>query len=376
MKILFISMPSVHAIRWIENLKDTAFELYWYDVTNRGKLNVSGSVKQFAEMNQRKRSSLKGEYTLSKKFPELYERIRPLLEVTENEALEKIIHEIKPDVIHSFEMQTCSYPILKTMNKFPNIKWIYSCWGSDLFYYRNIPMHNKKIKNVLKRVNFIHTDCQRDFDIAKELGFKGTHLGNIPGGSGYDIEAIDRIKIPVLQRKIILVKGYQHFFGRALNVVKALEQIQNLLTGFDVVIFGAHQPVADYVENKKLAFKVLGRNDLLHPQMMELMSKSLIYIGNSISDGMPNTMLEAMVCGAFPIQSNPGNVTAEVITDGSNGLLIDDPENITAIAEKIAYALANPQLLAQAAADNHKFASAELDYKTVRKKIITLYSAI
>ena len=56
--------------------------------------------------------------------------------------LEKIIREIQPDIIHSFEMQSCSYPILKTMNKFPNNKWLYSCWGSDLFYYQKNKGHN------------------------------------------------------------------------------------------------------------------------------------------------------------------------------------------------------------------------------------------
>jgi hypothetical protein len=41
--------------------------------------------------------------------------------------------------------------------------------------------------------------------------------------------------------------------------------------------------------------------------------QSILHIGNSISDGMPNALLEAMGMGAFPIQSNPGKVSEEVI---------------------------------------------------------------
>ncbi|MEN2489817.1 hypothetical protein AAYQ05_18580 [Flavobacterium sp. B11] len=47
MKILFISMPCIYTIRWIENLKDTSYDLYWFDVLERGKLDTLGSVYQF-----------------------------------------------------------------------------------------------------------------------------------------------------------------------------------------------------------------------------------------------------------------------------------------------------------------------------------------
>ena len=133
MKILFVSMPSVHVIRWIENLKETNHELYWFDVLGRGKLDTIDSVIQFTNWKKRKIGSIKGEYFLSKKIPFLYEKIVPFLELTTNEVLEKVITEIQPDVIHSFEMQSCSYSIFKTMEKHPKIKWLYSCWGNDLF---------------------------------------------------------------------------------------------------------------------------------------------------------------------------------------------------------------------------------------------------
>ena len=117
MKILLISMPSIHIIRWIENLRDSDFELYWFDVLGRGHLETFDSVKQFIGWEKRKIPHIKGEYFLRKKHPNLYEKILPYLQVTANEVLERIILEIKPDVIHSFEMQNCSYPILKTDRK-------------------------------------------------------------------------------------------------------------------------------------------------------------------------------------------------------------------------------------------------------------------
>ena len=376
MKILFVSMPSVHVIRWIENLKDTSHELFWFDVLDRGRLDTLESVTQFVEWKKRKVQPIKGEYFLSKKYPTVFEKIQPLLEVTANEALEKIILEIQPDIVHSFEMQGCSYPILKTMQKYHNIKWLYSCWGSDLFYYQQFPLHLKKIKNVFKRVDFLHTDCQRDYTLAKELGFLGKHVGVIPGGTGYKLDEIEPYKLPFAERKIILVKGYEHFLGRGLNIVKALEAIKNKIENYDVVVFGAHPVVIEYIQSHQLGFKVFDRNGLSHQKILELMGKSLIYIGNSISDGMPNTLLEAIVMGVFPIQSNPGGVTEEIIKDGVNGLLINNPESILTIQNLILKSISNHYLLERAAHENAILAKDKLDYDQNSIKVISIYDTI
>ena len=376
MKILLISMPSVHVIRWIENLKDSSFELYWYDIIGRGEVETFGTIKQFLNTSKRKLPYIKGEYCLSKKLPSLYNLIRTFLETTENEALEKIIKEINPNVIHSFEMQSCSYPIIKTMNKFSNIKWIYSCWGNDLYYYQNFPNHKRKINEVLSRVDYLHTDCMRDYHIAISLGFKKQHLEVIPGGTGFKINELEFCKKPIEKRKIILVKGYQHLFGRALNVVKALELLHTIISGYEVIIFGAHLEVQNYILNNNLNYKTYGRHDLSHQKLMEIMGQSIIYIGNNISDGMANTLLEAIVMEAFPIQSNPGNVSAEIIEHGVNGFLIKDPEKISAIAMLIKDAIENKEMLVHAQKHNKKIALEKLDYSVNQQKVIALYQNI
>ena len=373
MKILFISMPSIHVIRWIENLKDTEHELYWFDVINRGELNTIPSVQQFVGWKKRKLPYIKGEYFLSKKAPIIYNLLKSSLEVTENKALERVLKKIKPDIVHSFEMQSCSYPILKTMQKFPNIKWIYSCWGSDLFYYQNFECHYRKIKRVLRRIDYLHTDCQRDHDIAIQLGFSGTFSGLIPGGTGFKLKELKSHKKPVNERKIILIKGYQHLFGRALNTIKAIQSIKESLAEYEIVIFGAHSEVQNYTIEQNLGFKVYGRHDLSHQQLMELFGKSLLYIGNSISDGMPNTLLEAIAMGAFPIQSNPGGATAELISHGENGLLIQDPDDVDGIASLIAQAISSKELLLKASCINEKLATENLDYTFNQNKVIALY---
>ena len=373
MRILFISIPSIHAMRWIENLKDTSHELYWFDVMGRGNIETANPIHQFIDWGKRKLPYVRGEYFLSRNYPSLYEKIEPFLKVTANEQLAVIIKTIQPDIIHSFEMQSCSYPILKTMKLYPNINWIYSCWGSDLFYYRQFSFHHKKIKSVLARVNAIQTDCLRDFTIAKELGFKGNHVGVIPGGSGYRLNLYENLKFPTEKRKIILVKGYEHQFGRGLKVVEALEEMQSELKNFEVVVFGAHNVVIDYIEARKLSFQYYHRHELPQNELLALMGKSLIYIGNSISDGMPNTLLESIVIGAFPIQSNPGGATDEIIRHGENGFLIENPESLEEIKHHIRMAISNPKMIENSNTMNAALAQEKLEYEKVKTKIVAMY---
>ena len=116
-------------------------------------------------------------------------------------------------------------------------------------------------------------------------------------------------------------------------------------------------------------FEILGK--IPHEEVLKLMGKSLIYIGNSDSDGMPNTMLEAIFMGAFPIQSNPGGATAELIQNGANGLLIEDCEDMEDIKRLILKAL---QI------DFFKLQNADLiaslDFEFVRKKVLETYNKL
>jgi glycosyltransferase involved in cell wall biosynthesis len=212
--------------------------------------------------------------------------------------------------------------------------------------------------------------------LAQKLGFSGKHVGVIPGGTGYNLKELEFYKLPIKERKTILVKGYEHQLGRGLNIVKALEAIKNKIENYEVVVFGAHPNVMDYIASHHLDFIVYDRHGLSHQGLMELMGKSLIYIGNSISDGMPNTLLEAIVMGAFPIQSNPGGVTEEIINDGLNGFLIEDSDDILHVKSLILKTLISIELIKDAYEINSKLADDKLDYEMNRMNVISIYKSI
>jgi len=221
-------------------------------------------------------------------------------------------------------------PILDVMKKFPHLKWIYSSWGSDIFNKTGKANFDLNLKKLFLEIDYMFADNQRDFEIARQYGFKGLNLGVFPGGGGYNLELINEFSLPVEKRNTILIKGYEGDLGRCIPVLNAIEELYEELRNFEIIVFGAQQSVINFVQSSKLQswsnFKTYG--SISHQKVLTLMGRAKIYVGNSISDGMPNTLLEAICSGAFPIQSNPGGVTEEIIKDGFNGRLIINPNDV------------------------------------------------
>jgi len=375
MKILIVAMPSVHTKRWISQLKDSGIEVHWFDILNGGKM--SGLDWVFQHTNWKLRfGNFKGRTFIKSNIPFL----NKLLEKDVKKKFETILQEIKPDVVHSLVLYKCATPIFPIMRKYAHIKWVYSSWGSDLFYFRNEQKHLHEIRTILPYFHFMFSDCYRDKIIAEDLGFKGEFLGVFPGGGGFDIEKMNNFVKPVSERKLILLKGYQGRSGRALAVLKAIKGIKNELENFEIVVFGADPEIESAIQNDKTLKHIITKvytksNMLTHQEVLKLMGDSLVYIGNSESDGMPNTLLEAIIMGAFPIQSNPGGATEEIITHKKNGLLIEDVTNSEDIASLIKKSLTDINLLEDAFLINQKL-KINFDIRRIKEQVLSCYLKI
>lgn len=371
-----VSMASLHFFRWTEQLNDSGHEVYWFDILDSGK--PSDRVSWVHQMvGWKLRWDFPGRYFVKNKFPRIYKFIQKVNNRNTAHEFEKYLLEVKPEVVHSFAMNIAGISIAPIMLKHEKVRWMLSSWGSDLYYLTNSSVYKNKLKSILSRVNYLLTDCNRDFIIAKELGFSGQFLGVFPGGGGFNFEEYEQYIIPTKDRKIIFIKGFQGEIGRCIQILKALEFMILDLLEYKLVIFGADYEVENYINNSHVLnsdiIKVYKK--INHDKVLQLMSKSLIYIGNSISDGIPNTLLEAICFGAFPIQSNPGGASAEVIVDGVNGLLINDCEDIIEIKSKIERALSDKELLYNAFSYNMKLRE-QYEYNYIREKIIKKYQLV
>ena len=372
MKILMVSMNSIHFRRWTSQLEDAGHEVFWFD-----SLGAGGAIKELDWVQQKanwRLRSQKGRYAL-KKIPWLHRLNERNIEST----FENYLKIIQPDLVHSFVLYMSCAPILEVMKRNTHIKWLYSAWGNDLFFYQHNPSYKKDIDRVLPHLDYMFADCKRDLRLAKKLGFKGEPLGDFPGGGGYHLDLIEEAIKPVSARQYILIKGYQGEKHRGINVLKALEVLKNENLP-EIIVFSTDATVKTYIEEshelqKRNITIYTQRDSLTHKALCQLMNRSLLYIGNNKSDGMPNTLLEAICFGAFPIQSNPGGASAEIITHGENGLLIEDCESVTEISVLIQQALHDKTLLKKAQQHNLELRE-KLSYTHVQQGVLEQYEYI
>lgn len=378
MKILTVAIPNHHFFQWVNQLEGFGYEVFWFDITDGGPTSEKIYwVKQIKSWKLRWHFPMR--LKLKSKWPRLYKLTQKINEKDVNSAFAKAYKKIQPDIIHCFEMQLSGLPIFATL-KLNNTPLIYSSWGSDLFDLKRLGISRDKAKRFLLRVDYLITDCKRDFSFATQNGFVSSYLGVFPGNGGMSLD--QQYILPSEQRDIILIKGYEDGVGKSSQVLQALLLVnKENLEGKKIIIYSADRSLNSHIENSKglkvLKIKVHLRSEFIqNKDLLKMMGRSCIHIANSISDGMPNALLEAMGMGAFPIQSNPGGATQEVITDGKNGLLINDPYDVSYIASLIDKAVVNEILRARAQEFNTTFIRTHYNRITLRPQIQKLYQDI
>lgn len=379
MKILTVAIPNHHFFQWVDQLKESGYEVYWFDSTDGGS-----KVERIDWVHQIKGWKLKYDFPLrhflKNKFPRIYKWIQKYNERKTATVFDKILEEIHPDIIHCFEMRLAGFPILEVMEQRPNLKFIYSSWGSDIYFYKELGVKEEQFKRFLKRVDYLITDCKRDYEIVKQNGYTNTFLGVYPGNGGLTIE--EKYIQAIKERNVLIIKGYEDGVGKALKVIEAIELVPlELLKKLEIIIYSADISVKEEVENSpffvSLKVKIYVRGQFFsNVDLLQLMGKSLIHIANSVSDGMPNVLLEAMGMGAFPIQSNPGKVSEEVITHGVNGFLIENPFDSIEIANWIQKALTNQELREKTQKYNVDFVNKKYNRAHLQQEIVQLYKGI
>ncbi len=386
MRILFVTLAeSIHAARWIKQLQGQAWDIHVFPHSAYDQIHPELEDLTFHTLVQPPGKNVSVRQTgLSWPLPRGRRRTTAMLQsfdyFKQPARLARVIREVQPDVIHSLEMQRCAYLTLasrKLLNGYPKPPWIYSSWGSDIFFFGRRQDHQPRIREVLSSCDYFIADCERDVQLARDLGLRGKVLGVMPAPGGFDLTRLRRLGsgLRASSRKVIAVKGYQddEWGCRGLNAVEALRLSASQLKGFEVVIFSATNEVkarAEEVANEtSLNVRILPPSP--NDEIIRLMGRARISIGIALTDGSPVALLEAMIMGAFPIQSDTVS-TGEWIRDGENGFLVP-PEDPSSIARAIQRALVDDDLVDRAFELNKVIADERLDQAKLRPRIIEMY---
>ena len=390
MRILFVAVTnSIHTARWISQLNGQGWDIHLFPAEESRIHSALKNVTVHTFLNGRtpdidRSVRLVGAWPFARGAGVAKRAVKQLAAKSwANPAwrLARTIRKLQPDIVHSMEMQHAGYLTFearKYLNgQFP--PWIYTAWGSDIFFFGQQPEHAKRIRTVLAGCDYFTADCQRDVALAKKFGFEGEVLGVFPGPGGYNIQYMQQFRqaCSTSERKVIALKGFHDDKAvKGLVALQALHLCADKLSGYEIVVYSARPNVryaAEYVA------RVTGRKITImppsqHDEILKLMGRARMAISTNISDGTPNAMLEAMVMGAFPIQSDTIS-TGEWIKDGENGLLVP-PEKPEMVATAIRRALHDDKLVDQAAQINAQITAERIEMSVIKPQVIRMYEYV
>lgn len=392
LRILFVAQAvSIHTARWVSQLRDQDWDIHVFDMLGSFPHAELRGITDYSLLFPRRillagdEASYGHPFFLGRgwdPFPlSLFGFFIRRVFRNRTRRLANLIQRLRPDVIHSMELQTESYHLLNAASMLGGslgAPWVVTTWGSDIFYFQRFPEHLDKIKRLLKSCDYLIPDCARDETRARELGFRGTIPLILPGSGGYPVREMRRRMSAgqVSSRRVIMLKGYEGWAGLASRAVSALEACADLLRSYEIVVYAASPEILPKIQALQaecgLTVRILPRSP--HATMLEHFGRARIAIGVNSTDGVPNAMLEAMTLGAFPIQSDTQS-TSEWITDGLNGLLVN-PADPAQIAAAIRRGLIDDSLVEAAAQFNAELMLRRLDISIVRPKVIQMYQTI
>jgi len=386
-KVLIVAFSdSIHTARWISQLDNKKYEVHLFPSVPFRKIHPlieNITIWQWPGGNTAKGKPLEfrnpsGIYRILESVlgSVLTRKIAVRYKSWLNFSLQETVRVFQPDVIHSMETQKAGYLVCNVKHLPDNLKWIHSTWGIDLHYFQSFSEHKKKIEKLVSRIDMLISEGERDVQIARKFGYSGTSVIIPSVGGGMDFGLIDQISqsTPPSLRKLIILKGYDGQERSAGIALRALRLIPEMLKDYEVIIYSCSKSLEPMVKEIRLKreFNLGTLAEVDYREMLEIIACSRISITNNLSDGVPNTMLEAMAFGTFPIQSNTA-ITSGWIEDGKNGLLTE-PTNADQIAAAISKAIADDRLVDSAADINRKLVREKLNPEMIRKQIGEIYN--
>jgi glycosyltransferase involved in cell wall biosynthesis len=301
--------------------------------------------------------------------------------------LRERVDSIRPDLIHAMRIP---FEGMVAMALDPTVPLIVSVWGNDFTLHAPAsPFMRNLTRRTLFRADGLHVDCKRDQRLAIAWGYlESCPVIVLPGGGG--------IKTKVFYPK---VEGSNSKPGQFSTILEDLPEDANIVvnprgfrayvrndtffksiplildekpkTRFLCPVMAGERQADAWIARLGIKHAVRLLPKLSQEEMAFILRHASVTISPSEHDGTPNTLLETMASGSFPIAGDLESIR-EWIEDGVNGLLID-PDQPGSLAKAVLYALDNPDLRRNAAARNVRIIKERASYEKVMVEAQSFY---
>ena len=381
-KICIVGMlDSVHLAKWLENFKDSGIDFIIFPSKKfkhlhpiLGSLITSKSDTSYRLYLPFVPKALQGYFAfmLFELHPPVGKKIRAWM-------LHQIITQKNLRIVHALELQGAGYLINSVINNYgdKDFNLIVTNYGSDIYFYHKFESHKEILVELLLKADFYSAECLRDYDLASKIGFGGTFLPCFPNAGGFDLDFFDNAR-RASNRNLILVKSYGGTFGRG---DLCIEIAKDLLIQFPTIDFFFYSVTTDILNAvnslakqypTRVRYSTVSKS-LPQDELLGLFKEARVYLGLSESDGISTSFLNALVSGAYPIQSGT-SCANEWIGRGAKASIVQLQKN--EIVNALQAAIIDDGLVDQAQVSNLKIAKSELDKKVLSAKVKSFYNNV
>lgn len=310
--------------------------------------------------------------------------------ITIEGALASIVKSWKPDIIHTLGFDSASYFYMRTRKQYglENYgRWIAQARGGpDLALQRYSPSFKPLIEEVLATCDHFIADNEPNYAYAREAGLSEAKIsqpgmGVVSGAGGMDVDNLRAMwTLPPSQRERVIVwpKAYETYTAKAMPVFEAILKVWDRIQPCRIEMLWMVQPevqiwyekmMPDHIKAGSPTFGRLSRDETL-----ARIASARVMLAPSLSDGIPNTMMEAMALGAAPLVS-PLDTIEPVVKNEENVLFARNlyPDEI---AEAIVRLMTDDALVDRMAANNLVRVRQMADRNAVKRRALGYYEEI
>ncbi len=296
---------------------------------------------------------------------------------------------INPDLVHA--MRIPFEGALASAAR-PEQPLVVSIWGNDFTLHAPAsPMMSRLTRRTMQQTTALHTDNHRDAALAVDWGFDREkaqlvvpgnggvrreifHAGE-PGGSDHPV--LTRVLDSIAPEAPVVVnpRGFRAYV-RNDTFFAAIPEIleREPSTVFLCPDMAGQTAAEEWVERLNISKSVHLLPKLTPADLAVVFRRAQVSVSPSEHDGTPNTLLEAMACGAYPVVGDLPSVR-EWIEEGSNGTLID-PSDAGDLAGAVVDSLGDSEHREQAAGENDRIIADRADYGKAMLQAAAFYERI
>jgi len=290
------------------------------------------------------------------------------------QRLRDFTERVQPDLVHAMRIP---YEGMMAADAYTGVPLIVSTWGNDFTWHApSTRLMSHYTRWTMQVADALHTDCQRDVRLANEWGFGVKKPALVaPGNGGIRSDVFYPPARPVLEPIIINPRGFRPYvcneaFFKAIPLV--LEKQPK--AKFIFALMAGESQAIQWTQELNIGQAVELLPSLSHSKMADAFRRAQIVASPSIHDGTPNTLLEGIACGCFPVAGDLESIR-EWITPNENGLLFDatDPRSV---ADAIISAIENKDLRDKAAGLNQEMIANRAEYKQNMQRAGEFYQRV